>query len=184
MLQHFWDHNEGNLFLTSDDHEQLIVRTKNLYDLAIPSGNSIAASNLLRLYHIVQNNDYLDRAEKIIKAGAKTALENPFGFGQLLLAVYLYVKKPVEITIILNTKQKLHSQMVNWLNRQFIPNRIIAIIENDLQLEELQKYLFFKGKNSDKGKKNKSEFAFVCRNNTCSLPIYSIEELERHIRHF
>ena len=43
--------------------------------------------------------------------------------------------------------------MVNWLNRQFIPNRIIAIIENDLQLEELQKYLFFKGKNSDKGKK-------------------------------
>jgi uncharacterized protein YyaL (SSP411 family) len=183
MLQHFWDHNEGNLFLTSDDHEQLIVRTKNLYDLAIPSGNSIAASNLLRLYHIVQNNDYLDRAEKIIKAGAKTALENPFGFGQLLLAVYLYVKKPVEITIILNTKQKLHSQMVNWLNRQFIPNRIIAIIENDLQLEELQKYLFFKGKNSDKGKKNKSEFAFVCRNNTCSLPIYSIEELERHIRH-
>jgi hypothetical protein len=75
--------------------------------------------------------------------------------------------------------------MVNWLNRQFIPNRIIAIIENDLQLEQLQKYLFFKGRNSDKEKEkeNKSEFAFVCRNNTCSLPIYSIEELERHIRH-
>lgn len=183
MLQHFWDHNEGNLFLTSDDHEQLIVRTKNLYDLAVPSGNSIVASNLLRLYHIVQNNDYLDRAEKIIKAGAKTALENPFGFGQLLVAIYLYVKKPVEITIMLNTKQKLHSQMVNWLNRQFIPNRIIAMIENDLQLEQLQKYLFFKGRNSDNEKENKSEFAFVCRNNTCSLPIYSIEELERHIRH-
>ena len=183
MLQHFWDHNEGNLFLTSDDHEQLIVRTKNLYDLAVPSGNSIAASNLLRLYHLVQNNDYLDRAEKIIKAGAKTALENPFGFGQLLVAIYLYVKKPVEITIILNTKQKLHSQMVNWLNRQFIPNRIIAMIENDLQLEQLQKYLFFKGRSSDKEKENKSEFAFVCRNNTCSVPIYSIEELERQIRH-
>ena len=183
MLQHFWDRNEGNLFLTSDDHEQLIVRTKNLYDLAIPSGNSIAASNLLRLYHIVQNNDYLDKAEKIIKAGAKTALENPFGFGQLLVTIYLYVKKPVEITIILNAKHKLHSQMVNWLNRQFIPNRIIAIIENDLQLEQLQKYLFFKGRNSDEEKENKSEFAFVCRNNTCSLPIYSIEELERNIRH-
>jgi len=183
MLQHFWDHNEGNLFLTSDDHEQLIVRTKNLYDLAVPSGNSIAASNLLRLYHLVQNNDYLDRAEKIIKAGAKTALENPFGFGQLLVAIYLYVKKPVEITIILDTKQKLHSQMANWLNRQFIPNRIVAMIENDLQLEQLQKYLFFKGRNSDEEKENKSEFAFVCRNNTCSLPIYSVEELERHIRH-
>jgi uncharacterized protein YyaL (SSP411 family) len=51
MLEHFWDQKEGNLFFTSDDHEKLIVRTKNFYDLAIPSGNSVAAANLLRLYH-------------------------------------------------------------------------------------------------------------------------------------
>ena len=70
MLQHFWDREDGNLFLTSDDHEQLIVRTKNFYDLATPSGNSIAASNLLRLYHIVQNNEYAEKAELIIKATA------------------------------------------------------------------------------------------------------------------
>ena len=54
MLEHFWDPVNGTLYFTSDDHEQLIVRTRSLYDLAIPSGNSIAASNLLRLYHLTQ----------------------------------------------------------------------------------------------------------------------------------
>ena len=78
MLQQFWDREDGNLFLTSDDHEQLIVRTKNFYDLATPSGNSIAASNLLRLYHIVQNNEYAEKAELIIKATARTSSRKSF----------------------------------------------------------------------------------------------------------
>ena len=43
MIRHFWDEKQENFFFTSDDHEQLIVRTKSLYDLAIPSGNSMAA---------------------------------------------------------------------------------------------------------------------------------------------
>ena len=182
MLQHFWDSNDGNLFLTSDDHEQLIVRTKNFYDLAIPSGNSIAASNLIRLYHIVQNSNYLEKADWIIKAGARTASENPFGFGQLLIAIYLYVKRPVEITVVRRTEENVNSQMVDWLNRQFIPNGIIVITKDNLELEELQKFSFFKGRSSYRVKENKSEYAFVCRNFACSTPIYSIEELERHIK--
>jgi uncharacterized protein len=59
MIDHFWD-KQGNdgFFFTSDDHEALIIRTKNYYDLAIPSGNSVAAMNLMRLYHFAQKNDY------------------------------------------------------------------------------------------------------------------------------
>jgi uncharacterized protein YyaL (SSP411 family) len=183
MIQHFWDPNEGSFFFTSDDHEQLIVRTKSFYDLAIPSGNSMAASNLLRLYHFNQSNNYIDKAEHIMRAGAKTAAENPFGFGQLLIAMYLYIKKPVEVTIIRKTeKERASSEMVNWLNRQFIPNGIIAIIEDKSQLQELQNYPFFKGRNVEQENQKESEYALVCRNFSCSLPIYSIQELERLIR--
>jgi uncharacterized protein len=181
MLQHFWDREDGNLFLTSDDHEQLIVRTKNFYDLATPSGNSIAASNLLRLYHVVQNNEYAEKAELIIKAAARLAAENPFGFGQLLTSIYLYIQAPIEIVIIRGTEDKQDSrQMSNWINSQYIPNGIFTIIEDKLQLEKLQKYLLFKGRNFDR--ENTSECAFVCRNFTCSLPIYSIQELEKQIK--
>jgi uncharacterized protein YyaL (SSP411 family) len=170
MLEHFWDKKEENLFFASDDHEKLIVRTKNFYDLAIPSGNSVAASNLLRLYHYTQNNDYLDRSVKIMKAGARPAAENPFGFGQMLNAIYLYVKKPVEVTVIANN----NSEMAGWLNRQFVPDGINAIVGAN-ELRSLQKYAYFKGREGD------GETAFVCRNFTCSLPIKSQQELERQL---
>jgi uncharacterized protein YyaL (SSP411 family) len=194
MIQHFWDSEEGNFFFTSNDHEQLIVRTKNLYDLAIPSGNSMAASNLLRLYYITQNNNYLDKAEQVMRTGSKAAAENPFGFGQLLIAIYLYVSQPLEITVIRkNTdKQSDSQQMSHWLGRQFIPNGIVTVIKSSSQLEELQKYSFFNGKKeednserenqkSSNNNNDNSEYAFVCKNFTCSVPIHSLQDLQRHI---
>jgi uncharacterized protein YyaL (SSP411 family) len=173
MLQHFWDANEGNFFFTSDDHEKLIVRTKNFYDLAIPSGNSVEAANLLRLYHYSHNDGYLGKATSIMKAGARPAAENPFGFGQLLMAIYLYVKKPVEVTVITNNKNPI---MAGWLNRQFLPDGINAIVHTS-ELEMLQQeYPYFQGRAGEG-----NETAFVCRNFTCSLPIRSQEELEKQV---
>lgn len=178
MLQHFWDEKEGNLFFTSDDHEQLISRTKNFYDLATPSGNSIAASSLLRLYQYSQNNSYLDRAVRIMKAGSSSAAENPFGFGQMLNSIYLYVKKPVEVTVIAGDDgTNTHSSdLVAWLNSQFHPNSINAIVHAS-ELATLQRYPAFKGREAQGG----GETAYVCKNYTCSLPIRSIEELERQL---
>jgi uncharacterized protein len=178
MLQHFWDEKEGNLFFTSDDHEQLISRTKNFYDLAIPSGNSMAATNLLRLYHYSQNNSYLDKAVRIMKAGSSSAAQNPFGFGQMLNSIYLYVKKPVEVTVITtdNSTNTNNPHLVAWLNRQFLPNSINAIVRAS-ELAALQRYPAFKGREAQSG----AETAFVCKNYTCSLPIQSIEELERQL---
>jgi uncharacterized protein len=179
MLQHFWDEKEGNLFFTSDDHEQLISRTKNFYDLATPSGNSVAASNLLRLYHYSQNNSYLDRAVRIMKAGSRSAAENPFGFGQMLNSIYLYVKKPVEVTVIAGDDDGTNSNssdLVAWLNSQFIPNSINAIVHAS-ELATLQRYSAFNGREAQGGE----ETAYVCKNYTCSLPIKSIEELERQL---
>jgi uncharacterized protein len=178
MLQHFWDDKEGNLFFTSDDHEQLISRTKNFYDLAMPSGNSMAASNLLRLYHYTQNNSYLDKAVRIMKAGSQSAAENPFGFGQMLNSIYLYVKKPVEIAVFSSddNSNTNNSSLVAWLNRQFLPGSIIAIV-HPRELAKLQYYPFFKGREAEGGR----ETAFVCKDFTCSLPIRSIEELERQL---
>jgi uncharacterized protein YyaL (SSP411 family) len=179
MLQHFWDEKEGNLFFTSDDHEQLIARTKNFYDLAMPSGNSMAASNLLRLHYYTQNNGYLEKAVRIMKASSRSAAENPFGFGQMLNSIYLYVKKPVEVTVIVTDKGSNTNNsysLAAWLNRQFLPHSIISIVHPS-ELAKLQRYLYFKGREAEGGQ----ETAFVCRNYTCSLPIKSIEELERQL---
>jgi uncharacterized protein YyaL (SSP411 family) len=179
MLQHFWDENEGNFFFTSDDHEQLITRTKIHYDLAIPSGNSIAATNLIRLYHYAHNDSYFAKALRIIGGGARPAAENPFGFGQLLNAIYLYLRKPIEVTVIIppiDIKKK-SSSLSAWLNRHFLPNGINAVV-NSNELHTLLKYSYFEGRSTVSG----VETAFVCKDSTCSLPIKSKEELENQLK--
>ena len=50
LIEHFWDDKNSNFFFTADDHEKLIIRPKSNYDLSMPSGNSVAANTLLRLY--------------------------------------------------------------------------------------------------------------------------------------
>jgi len=180
MLQHFWDPVDCTLYFTSDDHEQLIVRTKSLYDLAVPSGNSVAASDLLRLYHLTQKNDYLEKAEQIMKAGATSSAENPFGFGQLLTAIYLYVKKPIEITVRTIDNIGEGQKMAGWITKQFIPNAITAIIENQSQLSRLQEYPFFSGTNS--AGTSQTDYAVICRNFTCSVPIYSLSDFQEQIK--
>ena len=58
MLTHFWDQQNGGHYMTADDGEQLAVRSKVIYDGAVPSGNSVAVYNLLRLAHMTGRTDY------------------------------------------------------------------------------------------------------------------------------
>jgi uncharacterized protein YyaL (SSP411 family) len=104
-------------------------------------------------------------------AGARPAAENPFGFGQLLMAVYLYVKKPVEVTVV----TKSSNDMSRWLNSVFLPDAITAVV-GEQDLKDLQNYAFFKGRTAEGG-----ETAFVCRNFTCSLPLTTQKDLARQI---
>jgi uncharacterized protein YyaL (SSP411 family) len=128
-----------------------------------------------------------------MSVGAKAAGENPFGFGQLLNVIYLYIKKPIEITIIgTNLKKSTDSaQMSNWLGKQFIPNSITAIIKDQFQLDGLTKYPFFDGKKVDINKQTRkigthkepldAEHAFVCKDFSCSLPLVSLEQLQKRL---
>ena len=67
MLAHFWDHETAGFFFTSDDHEALITRSKPAFDGSIPSGNSVAANDLLRLHHYMEKVEYLERAETMLQ---------------------------------------------------------------------------------------------------------------------
>lgn len=176
MANHFWDENNGDFFFTSDEHEKLIVRTKSVYDLSIPSGNSMAALALIRLYHYTQNQDYYKKAEKVLSTNATMAAENPFAFGQLLNTIFMYVKKPVEITVIANDSQT--NDVINWINDQFIPEGVFATV-GSTNISQLQDVAFFKGKEAIK---EKPFTAYVCKDFTCSLPLHSIEDIKMNLK--
>ncbi len=179
LTKNFWDSEENNFYFTSNLHESLPIRNKILYDLAIPSGNSISVSNFIRLYHITGKNDYLHFAEKIMKASLLSAVENPFGFGCLLSSAYLYVKKPMEITFFSKNIPKKNSTMLNIINRTFIPNGIFSILDENCDLNTLEKYPLFQNKSLLHEKSSHfDEFVLICKDFTCTPPITDIESLK------
>jgi len=172
LIEHFWDAKQNSFFMTADNHEKLIIRPKSNYDLSLPSGNSVAAHLMLRLYHLTQDKKFLDVSLKTLESQAQLAAENPFGFGYLLNTIFLYLQKPIEITL-LNPYDK---EILNSLTRRFIPESILVTVNNKTQLELLSDYPFFAGKDF----KEKTT-VFVCKDFTCSLPLESIPEIEKHL---
>ncbi len=87
----FWDETAGGYYFTSHDHEELIVRTKNAFDAVIPSGNSVAALNLVRLARLTGDETYLDHTEQIFKVFAPVFSESPRGLSLMSLALADYL---------------------------------------------------------------------------------------------
>ena len=171
LADHFWDEENNTFFMNSDSHETLIIRPKSNYDLSLPSGNSVSCFIMLRLFHLTQEHKFLEISTKIMESQAQMAAENPFGFGFLLNVIYMYLQKPLEITI-LNDANK---EVTNFLKKSFLPESILVSIHNSNQLEALSNYSFFAGKNFDSNTTN----VFVCRDFTCSLPLQTIEDVKK-----
>ena len=172
LVSHFWDSDNNSFFMTSDNHEKLIIRPKSNYDLSLPSGNSVSAFAMLRLYHLTHEQSFLDIVTKILESQAQMAAENPFGFGYLLNTLSIYLEKPIEITII-NTE---NSEICNSLLTDYLPNSLMVTISNSSQLENLSEYPFFAGKTFES-----KTSVFICKNFTCSLPLHSIDEINSNL---
>ena len=108
---------------------------------------------------------------KIMESHGVMAAENPFSFGQLLNAIYFYLQKPTEITL-LNTE---NFEICQTLRKKFLPESIFVMFQNENQLKGLEKYSFFSGKEFDKTRTT----VFVCKDFKCSLPLKSLFEIEK-----
>ena len=168
LINHFWDSENNSFFMTSDDHEKLIIRPKSNYDLSLPSGNSVSSFVMLRLYHLSQDQSFLDIAIKIMESQAQIAAENPFGFGYLLNTLSLYLEKPIEITVI-NSE---NSELCKSLFTNYLPNSFMVTIQNSDQLKNLSEYPFFTGKSFE----DKTS-VFICKDFTCSLALHTLDEV-------
>jgi uncharacterized protein YyaL (SSP411 family) len=91
MAEQFWDTAEGGFFYTGRDHEPLIARTKDAQDSSTPSGNSMAATALLRLADKTDRNDLRDKAEATLRRFRGLMAESPLAAGQMLIGLDYYL---------------------------------------------------------------------------------------------
>jgi uncharacterized protein YyaL (SSP411 family) len=171
MLDEFWDENDGGFFYTGKSHEQLISRTKPVFDGSIPSGNAMATQLLLRLHHFTGKDNYLKSAESVLRAHHNAMESQPFGFAHLLCALDYYLEKPKEIVLVGDREDPNTAELVTQIHSLYLPNRTLQVIGPEKSLEAVSPLL--KGKTQIKGRPT----VYVCHNYTCSAPVTDWQEL-------
>ena len=172
MLDQFWDEQGGGFFLTADDGEALLVRNKDIYDGAIPSGNSVAAMNLLRLGRMTVNPALEQQAAALGRAFSGLVHQSPTGFAQLLSAVDFGVGPAYEVVIAGKPGSADTENMLAALRRAYHPN--IVVIFHPMgkgEADIVRLAPFIKTQVSLDGQAT----AYVCHNYACQRPTTDVE---------
>ena len=171
LIKYFWDENDGAFFFTATDSEKLLVRQKEIYDGAIPSGNSIALLNLVRLYRFTGRTEFEVKASQMIKTFSQLIKTSPSAYTQFLSAFDFYIGPSKEILLVGNDDEKV-KRFLRILRETFIPNKVI-IYKDDRTKDKLSKAAeFTKSYQSLNGAE-----AYICENFSCRLPVTSEKDL-------
>lgn len=176
MVTLFTDEQRGGFYLTSADSHDLIIRPKEIYDGAIPSGNSMAALALVRLYHISFDKTYLETVDKLFDAFAENIRQRPSAYTQLLTAFDFRIGPSAEIVIAGSKQDKSTAHLTDSVYRVFYPNRVIIHRDTDDQqratIEKIAPFI------KNQPPVNDQSTAYFCVNSVCKKPTIDIKEWE------
>ena len=168
MVAKFWDEKNGGFYFTEKSSEAALPRLKQVYDGAVPSGNSMALLNLLRLSLLANDSIYQDLATKLTKAFSQETQGAPEAYTFLLAGVGFAVGPSYSVLLIGDLKEKETADMLAAVRKQYLPNLVVSLREPGkagLGYEKIE------------GKAT----AYVCRNQMCLPPTNSIEKMLEHL---
>jgi hypothetical protein len=166
-ITEFWDEDTGGFFFTSNDHEELVVRNKDFYDNATPSGNSVGADVLLRLSKLTGDEKYERFAIGILRLAASQVRRHPQGFGRALSAMEFALGATKEIAVI----GPLPSDLSRAVAEQYLPHAVVALTDDPQR--DAASIPLFDGRDMVDAKPT----AFVCENFACQMPVTTVPEL-------
>ncbi|MBP6004613.1 MAG: thioredoxin domain-containing protein [Pyrinomonadaceae bacterium] len=168
MITEFWDGDNGGFFFTSNDHEELIVRNKDFYDNATPSGNSVAADVMLRLAKLTGDDMYERFAVTILRLAASNLRRHPQGFGRALSAMEFYLAATKEVVVIGPKGNELERRVLE----RYLPDAVIVLSDNADADSAVLPLL------ADRRMTDGQATAYVCENFVCSRPVTKSEDMD------
>ena len=169
MMLHFWDKDQGGFFFSADDATALLLRRKEYYDGAIPSGNSIAMHCLLRLMHLSGQAELEERAWDLAR-GFAAAGGQPLGHSMLLCSLDYALGPASEIALLGRAQDAGIIEMLQAIRSRYLPNKSIVLVCGE-EIGEIAP--FTKNLAHERGKTT----AYVCTGHVCSLPATSPEKM-------
>ena len=171
MLTHFHDAEHGGFFDTSDDHELLIHRPKDLQDNAVPSANAMAAHVLLKLSLYTGNSRYWEVAETAVSSLYGAMVQYPNAFAHWLCAAVFITGDPQEVAIIGDPGFPDTEALISTTFAAFRPNLVVASGNSTSTIPLL----------ADRKRQDDKATAYVCRSFVCQQPVSTSETLTEQL---
>jgi len=158
----------GAFFSTPAEDPSLVLRVKEDYDGAEPSGNSVAAMNLLRLARITNRAEFRESAERAFAAFGTRLSHAPVAIPQMLAACEFALGEPREIVFAGERGSGLFKELLREMHRRFVPNKVVLHAGPALAgwvpgIEEMKA-------------RDAEASVYVCRNYACQLPVSTAAE--------
>ncbi len=179
MLAKFEDKENGGFFMTIPNQTDLLVRQKDSYDGAIPSGNSVATMALLRLSLLLDNKSYRVAAERTMQSLAANANKVPLAYMNLLNAADMLVHQPQEIAIVGTSNDESTLTLIQCAYRTYAPGRVIALSDptDPTSSGVAARIPLLRDRTMINGKAT----AYVCQNFTCQKPAQDVKLLSAQL---
>lgn len=153
--------NLGGFYLYGKNHEKLILRPKETYDGAIPSGNSLMFYNLVKLWQITEDKKYQIKAESQLKFLSERASEYPIGYAMFLTALLEYTSPGIKVTAVLDgetDKSELPPKFPDGITvRALQPTKEYTLL-------------------------NEKTTYYLCKKSTCLPPTNNLDDLLKNIK--
>ncbi|GAA0076445.1 thioredoxin domain-containing protein [Clostridium sp. CTA-5] len=176
MIDLFYDKEQNGFFLYGEDGENLIARPKELFDGAIPSGNSVAAYNLIRLARITGDPKLEDMSEKQLNFITGALFSGEINHSFYLIAASFALNSSKELICIIKDESEIDN-LTNFLKKKYDFNLTIVVKteQNKKELEEIMPFI------EDYNLINNKSSYYLCEGKSCLTPVNDINELKEFL---
>jgi uncharacterized protein len=172
IIEHFWDEKNGGFYFTADDEEKVLIREKKTFDSAIPSGNSVAFLNLLRLGSFTDDLEQVATARKMGAGFSETIKRSPTGHTQFVSGVDFLLGPSYNVVIVGDENSEDTKEMLS-LRELFIPS--ITMVLKDTKSPEITNAI--SETINKKDILNGKATVYVCSTGSCKLPTNEKSEM-------
>ncbi len=174
LMSDFWDEKNGGFYFTSKQAEPVLVRQKELYDGAIPSGNSVAFYNLLRLAHLTGDEKLNQKTDELVKAFSPTIEQSPPAYTYFLIGVDFILGPTYEVIIIGDPDKDDTNKMLRALQQNYLPRKVVIFLSLENKHQEINRMINF---TLPSGKITKKTTAYICKDYSCQMPTSDVRRL-------
>jgi uncharacterized protein YyaL (SSP411 family) len=178
MIDLFWDENHDGFFYSGRENEVLIKQSKEIYDGAIPSSNSVAFLNLIRLGRITGEANLEKKAVRLAGAFASRIKAYPSAYTQFLAGLDFIIGPSKEIVVVESRKGRSYRPMVEAIRKQFVPNKVLLLRPADESGDRISALAPF---TKDLRAGGDQPVVHICEHQSCQNSITGVEELDAAI---